>query len=211
MPTLRLGSTAPDFEAETSRALSSSMSGSVTPGYWLGYLILQVDAHQNLLSCQAILFSHPDDFTPVCTTELAEVSRREADFKKRNVKVIGLSTNSVESHHKWIQDINEWGKTDVQYPIVCFLGYTLLVDLPSHTPQIADSDRKIATLYDMLDYQDASNVDKKGLPLTVLFFQYLCIYLRVEKWPVGPNGVRDRSQEGYPPHNFLSCCVWSQL
>ena len=118
----------------------------------------------------------------MCTTELAEVSRREADFAKRNVKVIGLSTNSVESHHKWIQDINEWGKTDVQYPIVCFLGYILLIDLPSHSPlaQIADSDRKIATLYDMLDYQDASNVDKKGLPLTVIFFQYLRIYLRVK-------------------------------
>lgn len=129
MPTLRLGSTAPDFEAETSK-------GPIKFHEWIG-------------DSWAILFSHPDDFTPVCTTELAEVSRREDDFKKRNVKVIGLSTNSVESHHKWIKDINEWGKTDVQYPI------------------IADSDRKIATLYDMLDYQDASNVDKKGLPLTV--------------------------------------------
>jgi glutaredoxin/glutathione-dependent peroxiredoxin len=130
------------------------------------------------LCCQVILFSHPDDFTPVCTTELAEVSRREADFAKRNVKVIGLSTNSVESHHKWIKDINEWGKTDVQYPIVCI--FLPVNDLPSHSPQIADSDRKIATLYDMLDYQDASNVDKKGLPLTVIFFQYSRIYSRVE-------------------------------
>jgi alkyl hydroperoxide reductase subunit AhpC len=118
----------------------------------------------------------------VCTTELAEVSRREADFAKRNVKVIGLSTNSVESHHKWIQDINEWGKTDVQYPIVSSLDIHS-VDLSSHSPQIADSDRKIATLYDMLDYQDASNVDKKGLPLTVISFQYLRIYLRVENGP----------------------------
>lgn len=90
--------------------------------------------------------------------------------------------------------------------------YTLLNDLPSNSPQIADSDRKIATLYDMLDYQDASNVDKKGLPLTVSFFQYLRVYLGVKSGPyVGPNGVRNRSQEGYPPHNFLSCCVWSQL
>jgi len=129
MPTLRLGSTAPNFEAETSK-------GPIKFHEWIG-------------DSWAILFSHPDDFTPVCTTELAEVSRREADFAKRNVKVIGLSTNNVESHQKWILDINEWGKTDVQYPI------------------IADSDRKIATLYDMLDHQDASNVDKKGLPLTV--------------------------------------------
>lgn len=57
-----------------------------------------------------------------------------------------------------------------------FLGYTLF-GLPSLSPQIADSDRRIATLYDMLDHQDASNVDKKGLPLTVIFFRYLRIYL----------------------------------
>lgn len=110
----------------------------------------------------------------MCTTELAEVSRRESDFAKRNVKVIGLSTNSVESHHKWIQDINEWGKTDVQYPIVCSFDIPCLT-IPSHSSQIADADRKIATLYDMLDYQDASNVDKKGLPLTVISFQSLHI------------------------------------
>jgi len=75
--------------------------------------------------CQAILFSHPDDFTPVCTTELAEVSRRAPDFEKRKVKVIGLSANTVESHHKWILDINEWGKTDLQFPIVCSLAILL--------------------------------------------------------------------------------------
>jgi len=118
-----------NFEAETSK-------GPIQFHEWIG-------------DSWVILFSHPDDFTPVCTTELAEVSRRQADFTSRNVKVIGLSTNSVESHHSWIKDINEWGKTDLQYPI------------------IADHDRKIATLYDMLDYQDATNVDKKGLPLTV--------------------------------------------
>ncbi|KAI0254228.1 1-Cys peroxiredoxin [Lactifluus subvellereus] len=129
MPTLRLGSTAPDFEAETTK-------GRINFHEWIG-------------DSWAILFSHPDDFTPVCTTELAEVSRRAADFERRNVKVIGLSANGLESHHKWILDINEWGKTDLQFPI------------------IADADRRVATLYDMLDYQDASNVDKKGLPLTV--------------------------------------------
>jgi len=129
MPTLRLGSTAPDFEAETTK-------GSIKFHEWIG-------------DTWAILFSHPDDFTPVCTTELAEVSRRAPDFQKRNVKVIGLSANDLSSHHRWIADINEWGKTDLQFPI------------------IADPDRKVATLYDMLDYQDASNVDKKGLPLTV--------------------------------------------
>ncbi|KAI0269307.1 1-Cys peroxiredoxin [Gloeopeniophorella convolvens] len=129
MPTLRLGSIAPDFEAETTK-------GPIKFHEWIG-------------NSWAILFSHPDDFTPVCTTELAEVSRRAPDFEKRGVKVIGLSANGIESHHKWITDINEWGKTDVQFPI------------------IADADRSISILYDMLDHQDATNVDKKGLPLTV--------------------------------------------
>jgi len=129
MPTLRLGSTAPDFEAETTH-------GPIKFHEWIG-------------DSWVILFSHPDDFTPVCTTELAEVARREDDFKKRNVKVIGLSANDVASHHKWAVDIKDYGGSEVKYPI------------------IGDPDRKISTLYDMLDYQDATNVDKKGLPLTV--------------------------------------------
>ncbi|KAH9180033.1 1-Cys peroxiredoxin [Lactarius sanguifluus] len=133
MPTLRLGSTAPDFDAATTK-------GPIKFHDWIG-------------DSWAILFSHPDDFTPVCTTELAEVSRRAPDFEKRGVKVIGLSANDLGSHERWIVDINEWGKTDLQFPIVCIL-LCLLTD-------------PIATLYDMLDYQDATNVDKKGLPLTV--------------------------------------------
>jgi alkyl hydroperoxide reductase subunit AhpC len=58
---------------------------------------------------QAILFSHPGDFTPVCTTELGEVARRADDFAKRNVKVIGISANSLGDHEKWVKDINEFG------------------------------------------------------------------------------------------------------
>jgi alkyl hydroperoxide reductase subunit AhpC len=77
------------------------------------------------------LFSHPGDFTPVCTTELGEVARRHEDFKKRNVKVIGLSANSLDDHKKWIADINDYGgkvgPTDVQYPIVSEISYPVFL------------------------------------------------------------------------------------
>ncbi|KAI0049620.1 1-Cys peroxiredoxin [Auriscalpium vulgare] len=129
MATLRLGSIAPNFEAETTQG--------------------PIKFHDWLDGSWAVFFSHPEDFTPVCTTELAEVARRQPDFAKRGVKVIGLSASPIDQHHEWVKDINDWGKTEVQYPI------------------IADGDRKIATLYDMLDRQDATNVDKKGMPLTV--------------------------------------------
>ncbi|KAL0949727.1 hypothetical protein HGRIS_009767 [Hohenbuehelia grisea] len=130
---LRLGSIAPDFQAETT-------AGSISFHEWIG-------------DSWAVLISHPGDFTPVCTTELGEVARRAPDFAKRNVKVIGISANGLEDHHKWVADINEYGgkfgPTDVQFPI------------------IADPDRKISTLYDMLDEQDATNRDDKGLPFTI--------------------------------------------
>ncbi|KAI0723457.1 cysteine peroxiredoxin [Earliella scabrosa] len=130
---LRLGDIAPDFEAPTTK-------GTIKFHEWIG-------------NSWAILFSHPGDFTPVCTTELAEVARRAPDFEKRNVKLIGLSANGLADHEKWVTDINDWGSkfgpTDVQFPI------------------IADEDRKISTLYDMLDYQDATNRDNKGLPFTI--------------------------------------------
>lgn len=126
--TLRLGSIAPDFEADTTQG--------------------KISFHDWKKGSWAVLFSHPEDFTPVCTTELGCVAKLDAEWKKRNVKVIGLSCNNLESHEKWIADINETQRCLVNFPI------------------IADPTRTIATTYDMLDHQDDSNVDKKGIPYT---------------------------------------------
>jgi alkyl hydroperoxide reductase subunit AhpC len=129
MPSLRLGNTAPNFKAATTKG--------------------EIDFHQYIDGSWAILFSHPADFTPVCTTELGEVARRSADFASRNVKVIGLSANELTDHEKWVEDINEVNGVNVDFPI------------------IADAGRKVSRLYDMLDHLDATNVDTKGIPFTV--------------------------------------------
>ncbi|KAL2917433.1 peroxiredoxin 1 [Polyrhizophydium stewartii] len=126
---LRLGDIAPNFEAATTQG--------------------DVDFHVFKKDSWAILFSHPEDFTPVCTTELGAVARLSSEWAARGVKPIGLSCNTLESHAEWIADINETQSADVRFPI------------------IADADRRVATLYNMLDFQDATNVDKKGMPLTV--------------------------------------------
>ncbi|QPG76710.1 hypothetical protein FOA43_004104 [Brettanomyces nanus] len=126
---IRLGSKAPNFDAQTS-------NGSLSFYDYLG-------------SSWGVLFSHPDDFTPVCTTELGAFAKLEPEFTKRNTKLIGLSANTLESHSRWIKDINEVTGSNLTFPI------------------IADPKREIALKYDMIDYQDATNVDNKGVQLTI--------------------------------------------
>jgi alkyl hydroperoxide reductase subunit AhpC len=109
---LRLGATAPDFTAETTE-------GSVHFHDWIG-------------DKWAMLFSHPKDFTPVCTTELGYVAKLKSEFDKRNMKVIGLSVDSVEDHKKWSKDIEETQGTAPNYPM------------------IGDPNLAVAKLYDML-------------------------------------------------------------
>ena len=109
---LRLGATAPDFTAETTE-------GPIKFHEWIG-------------EKWAMLFSHPKDFTPVCTTELGYVAKLKPEFDKRNMKVIGLSVDSVEDHKKWSKDIEETQGAAVNYPM------------------IGDPNLEIAKLYDML-------------------------------------------------------------
>jgi alkyl hydroperoxide reductase subunit AhpC len=110
--TLRLGDIAPDFEQESS-------TGKIHFHQWLG-------------DKWGVLFSHPADFTPVCTTELGYTAKLAGEFEKRNVKVLALSVDPVDSHQRWIEDIHETQKAIVKFPI------------------IADADRKVAQLYDMI-------------------------------------------------------------
>jgi alkyl hydroperoxide reductase subunit AhpC len=109
---VRLGDIAPDFQAETSE-------GKIKFHEWLG-------------NSWGILFSHPADFTPVCTTELGAVAKLRGEFDKRNVKVVALSVDGIESHKNWISDINETQHTHVNFPI------------------IADPSFEVANLYDMV-------------------------------------------------------------
>jgi alkyl hydroperoxide reductase subunit AhpC len=109
---LRLGDIAPDFTAQTTQ-------GAVKFHEWIG-------------EDWAVLFSHPKDFTPVCTTELGEASRLKPEFDKRHVKIIGLSVDAAESHGKWADDIKETQGHALNFPL------------------IADSDRNVSGLYDMI-------------------------------------------------------------
>ena len=110
--TLRINDIAPNFKAETTQG--------------------PIDFHQWIGDGWAVLFSHPKDFTPVCTTELGEAARLKPEFDKRNVKILGLSVDPPDSHGKWAEDIKETQGQALNFPL------------------IADADRKVSTLYGMI-------------------------------------------------------------
>lgn len=109
---LRLGDKAPDFRAQTT--------------------IGEIGFHEYLGDSWGVLFSHPADYTPVCTTELGRTALLKEEFAKRNVKVLAVSVDALDKHHGWVQDINETQNCNVDFPI------------------IADESREVATLYDMI-------------------------------------------------------------
>jgi alkyl hydroperoxide reductase subunit AhpC len=122
---LRLGDEAPNFTAETTE-------GPITFHEWLG-------------NGWGILFSHPKDYTPVCTTELGTMARISEEFKKRNVKVIAVSVDPLDAHKGWIKDINETQNCTVNYPL------------------IADPEKKVATLYDMIHPNAMDNMTVRSV------------------------------------------------
>ncbi len=125
MASIRLGDIAPDFSAD-------STQGKINFHEWLG-------------NSWGVLFSHPGDFTPVCTTELGTVANYFPEFEKRNTKVIALSVDKLESHFEWIKDIEETQETTVNYPI------------------IADADKQVAIAYDMLHPNSTENTTVRSV------------------------------------------------
>ena len=122
---VQLGSTAPDFSVDTT-------DGPIKFHEWIG-------------NSWAVLFSHPKDFTPVCTTELGYVAKIKPEFDKRGVKVIALSVDPVDSHKKWIGDIEETQKTKMNYPI------------------IGDTDSKVSHLYGMIHPEAAATLTVRSV------------------------------------------------
>jgi alkyl hydroperoxide reductase subunit AhpC len=122
---LRINDIAPNFKAKTTQG--------------------PIDFHEWIGNSWAILFSHPKDFTPVCTTELGTVAKLKGEFDKRNAKVIAISVDPLESHKGWIPDINETQGTEVNFPL------------------IADPDRKVADLYGMIHPNQADTVTVRSV------------------------------------------------
>ena len=125
MATLRLGDTAPDFTQE-------STAGTIRFLEWAG-------------DAWVVLFSHPADFTPVCTTELGKTAALSGEFAKRNVKPIAVSVDPVDSHNRWVGDINDTQNTTVNFPI------------------LADADKKVADLYDMIHPNASTTVTVRSV------------------------------------------------
>ncbi len=122
---IKLGDTAPDFDAESS----------------LGNL----NFYEYLGDSWGILFSHPADYTPVCTTELGKTSELKPEFDKRNTKVLALSVDGIDNHKGWISDINETQNTEVEFPI------------------IADQDKKVSELYDFIHPNASATLTVRSL------------------------------------------------
>ena len=122
---IRLGDTAPDFTADTTEGT--------------------LELHKYLGDSWGVLFSHPKDYTPVCTTELGRVANLKSEFDKRDVKVLALSVDDVDSHKGWIGDINETQACNVNYPI------------------IADPDKKVAEMYDMIHPNALNNLTVRSV------------------------------------------------
>ncbi|MFS4416724.1 peroxiredoxin [Maribacter sp. 2307ULW6-5] len=125
MATLRLGDTAPNFTADSS--------------------VGKIELYDYLGDGWGILFSHPADFTPVCTTELGTAAKFKSEFDKRNVKMLALSVDGAASHKEWIKDINEVQQTEVNFPI------------------IADEDKKVSDLYDMIHPKADNNLTVRSV------------------------------------------------
>jgi alkyl hydroperoxide reductase subunit AhpC len=125
MATLRLGDIAPDFQQD-------STAGPISFHTWAG-------------DSWVVLFSHPADFTPVCTTELGKTAALASEFAKRGVKPIAVSVDPLDSHQTWVQDINDTQNTKVNFPI------------------LADADRKVATLYDMIHPNALANATVRSV------------------------------------------------
>jgi len=125
MATLRLGDTAPNFTADSSMG--------------------KINLYDYLGDGWGILFSHPADFTPVCTTELGTAAKFKDEFDKRNVKMLALSVDGADSHMEWIKDINEVQHTTVNFPI------------------IADEDKKVSDLYDMIHPKADNNLTVRSV------------------------------------------------
>ena len=123
--TLRLGDTVPDFSQDSQ--LGPIQFYDFAAGHWV------------------VLFSHPADYTPVCTTELGEVARLRPEWEKRQVKTIALSVDSADSHRGWIGDINDTQSTSVDYPI------------------LADADRKVSDLYGMIHPNSLNNLTVRSV------------------------------------------------